>query len=69
MFGWRRAKSVFYLKKTNYVVINTYLYFNHIISSYFDKSLQFIVFENGKAGFNGEVGLNLFIFIFIFLVN
>jgi len=22
---------------------------------FFDKSLQFIVFENGKAGFNGEV--------------
>lgn len=26
---------------------------------FFDKSLQFIVFDNGRAGFNGEVSLLL----------
>ena len=30
--------------------------------SYFDKSLQFIVFENGKAGFNGEVWIKILFF-------
>jgi carnitine O-acetyltransferase len=28
---------------------------------FFDKPLQFIVFENGKAGFNGEVRNHTFI--------
>ena len=30
---------------------------------FFDKPLQFIIYDNGKAGFMGEVNLNIHLFV------